>query len=169
MPCLGLHSGEAAHGGLDESESEHSQRQVLRPLPEPRTEYPRAAEPVDDVEEHGREEDAENRHAQHAAEDGRAERAAHFRAGAAADQQREDAQDEGEGGHYDRPQPQLAGGQRRLAAGKAFFSLPLGELHDQDRILARQAQQDHEADLREDVDVDLRIGPHERLRQQSAA
>ena len=40
-------------------------------------------------------------------------------------------------------------------AGHALLALGLGELDDQDRVLARQADQHDEADLREDVDVHL--------------
>ena len=46
-----------------------------------------AAQPIDDVEKDGREEDAEEGHAQHAAEDGRAQGPPHLGAGAAGDQQ----------------------------------------------------------------------------------
>ena len=123
-----------------------------------RAEHRRRAEPVDDDEEHGREEDAEEGHAQHAAEHGGAQRAAHLGPRPAADQQREDAQDEGEGGHHDGPQAELAGVQGRLAPRLAALAAVLGELHDQDRVLAGQPHQDHEADLREDVDVHLGVG-----------
>ena len=64
---------------------------------------------LDHEEEHRRQEDAEQRHAQHAAEDGRAQRPPHFRAGPVGDHQRHHAEDERERRHQDRPQPQLAG------------------------------------------------------------
>ena len=69
------------------------------------------------------------------------------------DHQRHDAEDEGERGHQDRPQPQPARLQRGLAPRQARLALLLGELDDQDGVLAGQADQHHEADLREDVDV----------------
>ena len=69
-------------------------------------EQPRLAEPLDDVEEHRRQEDAEQRHAEHAAEHRRPQRAPHLGPGPRGDDQRHDAQDEGERGHQDRPQPQ---------------------------------------------------------------
>ncbi len=74
--------------------------------------------------------------------------------------QRHHAEDEGERRHQDRPQTQLARRQRRVAARQAaFLVLVLGELDDQDGVLARQADQHHEADLREDVDVAMRDRP----------
>ena len=113
----------------------------------------RSAEPLDDVVEHRREEDAEERHAEHAAEDRRAQRPAHLGAGPLGEHQRHDAEDEGERGHQDRPQPQPARLQRRFAPRHARLLALLGELDDQDGVLARQADQHHEADLREDVHV----------------
>ena len=67
--------------------------------------------------------------------------------------QRDDAEDEGQRRHHDRPEPQLAGVECRLMGGFALLALDLGELDDQDRVLARQTHQHHEADLREDIDV----------------
>ena len=114
---------------------------------------PRGAEPLDDVVEDRRQEDAEERHAEHAAEDRRAQRPPHLGAGALGDHQRHDAEDEGERGHQDRPQPQPAGLEGRLAPRHARLLALLGELDDQDRVLARQADQDHEADLGEEAHV----------------
>ena len=70
--------------------------------------------------------------------------------------QRHDAENKRQRGHHDRPQPQPAGPQRRLARGHARVALLPGKLNDQNRILARQANQYHEADLSEDVDVHVR-------------
>ena len=47
----------------------------------------------------------------------------------------------------------LHAAKRRIAPRQAVMALHLGELDDEDRILAGQADQHHEADLREDVDV----------------
>ena len=63
-------------------------------------------EALDDVEEHRRQEDAEQRHAEHAAEHGRPQRPPHLRPGPRGDDQRHHAEDEGERRHQDRPQPQ---------------------------------------------------------------
>ncbi len=115
----------------------------------------------DDVEEHRRQEDAEQRHAQHPAEDGQAQRPPHLRPGADRDHQRHDAEDERERGHQDRPQTQLHRRQRGVAARQPRLALVLGEFDNQDRVLAGQADQHHEADLREDVDVRMRGGQAE--------
>ena len=80
----------------------------------------------------------------------------HLGAGALGEHQRHHAEDEGERGHQDRPQPQPAGLDRRLEAVLALVLQLLGELDDQDGVLGRQADQHHQADLREDVVVQLR-------------
>ena len=71
-------------------------------------------EPFDDVKENRREENPEQRNAEHAAEHRNAQEPAHLRAGAAADQQRYRAEDERKRRHQDRPQPEPARLQRRL-------------------------------------------------------
>ena len=71
-----------------------------------------------------------------------------------------DAEDERRRGHDDRPQAELAGRQGGLASRRAFLALVLGELHDEDGILAGQPHQHHEADLREDVDVGRAAARH---------
>ena len=55
-------------------------------------------------------------------------------------------------GHEDRPQPQPRGLHRGLVAGPALLVQVPGELDDQDRVLAGQPHQHHQADLHEDVD-----------------
>ena len=77
-------------------------------------EQPRFAEPLDDGEEDRRQEDAEQRHAQHAAEHGDPQRPAHLGPGPRGHGQRDHSDDEGERGHQDRPQPQPARLPRRL-------------------------------------------------------
>src|SRR6266404_4414713 len=57
------------------------------------------AEPADNREEHRRQEDAEQSHADHAGEDRRTQRAAHLGAGPLGDYQREHAEDERERRH----------------------------------------------------------------------
>src|SRR5436190_20968783 len=56
--------------------------------------------------EHGRKEDAEEGHAQHAVEDDRAQRLPHLGAGTAGREQGKHAEDEGEAGHQDGTQAQ---------------------------------------------------------------
>ena len=116
----------------------------------------RLLRPADDVEEDRREEDAEGGDADHAAEDGGAQRAAHFGAGAFGQHQRHDAEDEGEGRHDDRPQPQPAGLDGGFVARLSLLVQLLGELDDQNRVLRRQPDQHQEPDLHEDVDRQLR-------------
>ena len=55
--------------------------------------------------------------------------------------QRHHAQDEGEGGHEDGPQADLGRLDRGLHDGLAPLAQLLGELDDEDRVLARQAHQ----------------------------
>ena len=78
---------------------------------------------------------------------------AHLGAGADDEHQRHHAHDEGEGGHQDRAQPQAA----RFESGlDEAAPLPLQlarELDDQDRVLAGEADEHDQADLREDVVV----------------
>jgi hypothetical protein len=89
----------------------------------------------------------------------------HFGAGALADEQRDDAEDEGEARHQDRAQAQTAGFDRRGEAILAVAILNLfGELDDQDRVLAREADEHYEADLREDVVVHRAQATHHRWR-----
>src|SRR5437660_7951336 len=64
-----------------------------------------ARDPPDDVEEHRGQENAEERDAEHAGEDRRAQGAAHLGPCPAGDYQRKDAEDERQRGHDDRPQP----------------------------------------------------------------
>ena len=65
-----------------------------------------------------------------------------------------DAEDEGERGHQDRPEPRPRrldrGFDDRLALGAQFAR----ELDDQDRVLGRQRDQQHEADLGVEIVVD---------------
>ena len=98
----------------------------------------------------------------HAAEDRGAERVARGGAGAGRHHQREDAEDEGERRHQDRAQAHARRMDRRLLQRLAALVEDLGELDDQDRVLARQADQHHQADLAEHV-----VGePAQRLRRE---
>jgi len=73
--------------------------------------------------------------------------AAHLGPGAVRDQQGNHAQDEGEGGHHDRPQAELASVQGGFAARSSALAAVLGELHDEDGVFAGQPDQHHEPDL----------------------
>mmetsp|Transcript_21687 Transcript_21687/g.84531 ORF Transcript_21687/g.84531 Transcript_21687/m.84531 type:complete len:206 (-) Transcript_21687:1321-1938(-) len=101
--------------------------------------------------EHRRQEDAEEGHAKHAGEHGDTHRTPHLAAGTAAEDQRDDAGAEGDGGHQDGAQPQPAGLDNGVVDRLAVLLQLLGEFDDQDRVLARQADQHDERHLREDV------------------
>src|SRR5947207_1164499 len=103
--------------------------------------------------EHGRQEEAEERDPEHAAEHRRAERLAHLGAGSGRARERQHAQDERERGHQDRPEAEPA----RLDGGReavlALLLLLLRELDDEHGVLRGQPDQRDEADLRDEVVV----------------
>ncbi len=103
--------------------------------------------------ENGHEDQRQQGRRDHAAEDGRAERLPAGRACPACEHQRKHAENEGEGGHQDRPQTQPSRLHRRLDDRQALLATPFGEFNDQDRVLRREADQHDEADLRIDVDL----------------
>ena len=135
-----------------------SQRQPRRAAPPRRAEQPRVPPSRSmTYEEHRRQEDAEERHAEHAAEHRRAQRLPHLRPGAAwrppaARTPRMNANDVIRIGRSRSWHASSVASRRSTPA----VALELGELDDQDRVLARQADQHDEADLREDVDVRAR-------------
>ena len=101
---------------------------------------------------------------------------ARHRAGAGRGDQRDDAEHHGGGRHQDRAQPDAGGFLDRLALGAALFLQVVGELHDQNAVLADQAHQRHQADLGVDVerhaaeaerDEDQRAGDRHRHRNQN--
>ena len=65
--------------------------------------------------------------------------------------ERDAAEDEGEGGHDDRPQTQARAFERGFHEWLAAFVFELGELDDQDGVLRRETDEHDEADLRVDV------------------
>jgi len=67
-------------------------------------------------------------------------------AGPGRDDQRHQAEDEGETGHHDRPEAQARARRRGLGDRLAAAPLPLpgGKLDDQDAVLGRQGDQHHE-------------------------
>ena len=115
---------------------------------------PAAAESLDEGEVARNDEHAQPGGDQHAPEHARAHHVLRARACAARQHHRHNAQDEGEGRHQDRPEAQAGRLQRRLLERRAPFVLCLGEFDDQDRVLGRQPDQHHEADLHVDVVVE---------------
>ena len=67
--------------------------------------------------------------------------------GALCDDQRIDAEDEGEGGHHDRAKPHPRAQDRSFLDTHALFALVLREFDNQDAILSRHCDQHDEADL----------------------
>ena len=86
-----------------------------------------------------------------------------------ANDERHDAEDEGERRHQNRPQPDARGFDRRVGDRHAARAQLLGELDDQNAVLRRQADQHHQADLAVDV-VDQAAAPLRRAaRRESRA
>ncbi len=114
---------------------------------------PACQTPADHVER-GRQQQSEERDADHPREDGRAQRLARLRAGAAGDDQRRDAENEGKRRHQNRSQALLCGVGRCLESIEAemIFRL-LREFDDQDGVLTREPDEHDQTDLREDVVV----------------
>ena len=81
--------------------------------------------------------------------------------------QRHDAEDERERRHQDGPQPELRGMRHGVVPVLARVFPLLRELHDQDRVLAREPDQHDEADLRQDVVVEA-AQPDAREREENA-
>ena len=104
---------------------------------------------------------------EHAGEHRDAHRVTHLAAGAACGDERHHAHDECERGHQDRPQPQPARFDGRLDHAHALLDALARELDDQDRVLAREADQHDEADLREHVVVPAAQPDAEQREQQA--
>jgi len=112
------------------------------------------AEPVHEHHvEDGGEEQAEDGDADHAGEDGDAHGLAHFGAGTGRDDEGIYTGDEGDAGHQDRAEPEATGFEGGFGGRFAFVLLGLGELDDEDGVLARETDEHDEADLGEDVVV----------------
>ena len=101
--------------------------------------------------------EVEERRDQHAAEDDRSERVARRAAGARREHERKDRDDERDRRHQNRAKPGLRGAQRRLHDGRARAQLLVGELDDQNRALAGQADEHDVADLRVGVLRERRV------------
>ncbi len=103
--------------------------------------------------EHWRQQQAEEGDAEHPGEHRDPHRVTHLGTGTAGKYQRHHAHDEGERGHQDRTQTQAAGFQHCIQRAHALGLFVLGELDDQNRVLARKPHQYDQADLGEDVVV----------------
>ncbi len=68
------------------------------------------------------------------------------------DDQRQQAEDEGEAGHHHRAEAQARALDRGVADRLALAALLDGELDDQDAVLGGQRDEHHEADLRIDIE-----------------
>src|SRR4051812_46566362 len=81
--------------------------------------------------------------------------------------QRYNAHDECEGRHQNRAQSQPCSFEHRFNRAATLVLQLLGELHDQDGVLARKCYQYQEADLRKDIDITM-TGEHaDESREQS--
>src|SRR4029077_3111096 len=90
---------------------------------------------------------------QHAAKYGGADRLPAGGSSAGCKHQRYDAENEGEGSHEDRPQAQTRRHHCSFDNVETVLAPPLGELHDEDRVLGGEADKHDEADLGIDVDL----------------
>jgi hypothetical protein len=93
----------------------------------------------------------QNRAHDHAAENRRAYGVASVFSGAAGDDQRDDAQNEGERRHENRTQADAGGFNGRVENGHAALAQLLGEFHDQDGVLGGEADEHDQSDLAVDV------------------
>src|SRR5260370_25977577 len=109
-------------------------------------------EPHDHNVEHGRKKETEAGYSEHAEEDGGAKSLTHLGTGAFAQDQREDAENEGEGRHQNRAQSETAGFNR---GGETIFAIAIldvfRELNDEDGVFAGETGQHDKTDLSEDV------------------
>src|SRR5437773_983686 len=96
----GVTSGYCATGSVNAATG-RAEEAGNEPLHRGDREEPSLADALDDREKHRRQEDAAQRHAEHAAEDRRPQRAAHLRAGARRKAERHDSKDERERRHQD--------------------------------------------------------------------
>ena len=76
--------------------------------------------------------------------------------GAVGDDQRVEAEDEGERGHHHRAEAQPGALGRRVAQRHAALALLLGEFDDQDAVLRGEADQHDHADLRVEIERQAR-------------
>ena len=96
-------------------------------------------------------EDRNETRRQHPTQDGNTEQDSAVRPRSRGEDERDDAEDKRERRHQNRAQPQAGGGESRLRDSLALFIFHLRELHDEDRVLGRQADQHDQADLGKDI------------------
>src|SRR5262245_5374789 len=111
-----------------------------------------ATELADEGVEGWGEEKTKTGYAHHPEQHRRAERLAHLCARAGRDRERGNAEDEREGGHQDRAKPCAGGVHSGVCGGDALFLFLARELDNQDGVLGSEADENNEADLRQDVD-----------------
>jgi len=111
-----------------------------------------ATERANEGVEGGCEDKAKQGHAQHPEQHRCTQRLPHLCACSGRDGERGNAQDERERGHQDRAQARTGGVHRGFAGGGTFLFFLARELDDQDGVLGSQADENDEADLRQDVD-----------------
>ena len=115
--------------------------------------------------DHRRREQGQHLAHQQAADDADAERMAQLRSRAGAEHQRQGAEDRRHGGHQDRPEAQQAGLVDGLARRHALVALGVDrEVDHQDRVLLHDADQQDDADQRDD----RQVVPGQHQRQQRA-
>ena len=104
---------------------------------------------------------------QQAADDGESQRPAQLGARAVADEHRQGAEHRGERRHQDRPEAQHRGLENRLLGRFAVLALGLeGEVDDHDGVLLDDADQQHDAD---DADhIEVAAGDHQREQRAEA-
>src|SRR3984893_4772650 len=102
---------------------------------------------LDEMKHGGNEENAKEARSQHASDDGCTHNLASYSSRSGSGPQRDGTQDECERSHQDRAKPQPSPLKSLLRQRFALFVLLLRNLHDQDCVLRRQANQHHQADL----------------------
>ena len=112
---------------------------------------PAMDETFDDIERDWNQKDRNQACGQHPAEDGESQQHSPMRPGAGRHDQWKHAEDECERRHQDGTESQSCSGQRGIGDRLAIFIFDFRKLHDEDRILGRQADQHHQSDLGKDV------------------
>ena len=110
-------------------------------------------------------EDRNETRSQHPTQDGNTEQDSPMRPGSGSQDKRNDAENKRKRRHQNGPQPQAGGGESRLRDGLALFIFHLREFHDEDRILCRQPDQHHQADLGEHIVFQSRAPTRRRTRR----
>ncbi len=117
---------------------------------------------IEEGVDHGHHQEGEDGGGDEAADDGAGHGGPHLRALPEGQGQGEHAEDHGEGGHHDGPQPGAARRDEGLAAVHAPALQDLGEVHEEDGVLGHEAHEHDEADEGHDVDRVPREEEHPR-------